>query len=169
MLIKRLVQRAENFLPGFLLALMTVLVIIDVLCRYILNVSFAGSAELATAFFVWLVFIGSAGAVRKLQHIGIEGFSIFIPQAGKPWLHLFMSTAILVVSLHMTRIGYNLSMNSWDREIDMVGIPYFYVYLAIPISFALMAIHSAAQIIDILRNWQDAECVRLKTYTDPEV
>ncbi|CAH1686980.1 TRAP-type C4-dicarboxylate transport system permease small subunit [Hyphomicrobiales bacterium] len=169
MFAKRFVQWAENTLPGSLLALMTVLVIIDVLCRYILNVSFAGSAEVATALFVWLVFLGSAGAVRKLQHIGIEGFSVFIPKAGKPWLHLAMSGAILLVSLHMVRIGYNLSMNSWDREIDMVGVPYFYVYIAIPISFALIAIHSLTQVIDILRNWQEAECVRLKNYTDPEV
>lgn len=124
----RLVHWIETRLPGLLLALMTLLVIVDVLGRYVLNMTFAGAAEVATALFVWLVFLGSAGAVRKFQHIGIEGFTAFIPKSAQPWLQLAVSGSILAVSVHMARISYDLSMASWEREIDMVGVPYFYVY-----------------------------------------
>ncbi|WP_439496269.1 TRAP transporter small permease [Bosea sp. (in: a-proteobacteria)] len=167
--IMRLVHWLETHLPGLLLALMTLLVIVDVLGRYVLNMTFAGAAEVATALFVWLVFLGSAGAVRKFQHIGIEGITAFIPKSAQPWLQLAVSGSILVVSVHMARISYDLSMASWEREIDMVGVPYFYVYIVIPVSFALIAVHSLVQVVDILRNWSEAECVRIKTRTDAEV
>ena len=148
---------------------MTLLVLVDVTGRYVLDMTFAGAAEVATALFVWLVILGSAGAVRKLQHIGIEGLTPYIPKAVQPWLQLAVSSSILAVSIHMARLSFDLSMSSWEREIDMVGIPYFYVYIVIPLSFALIAFHSLVQILDILKNRGEAECVRIKTRTDAEV
>lgn len=169
MRIMRIVHWAEDWIPALLLAVMTGLVIVDVTGRYVLNTSFAGTAEIATALFVWLIFLGSSGAVRKLQHIGIEGLTVFIPDRLLPWLQLAISLAIAAVSLHMARIGLNLANASWEREIDMVGVPYFYVYLVIPISFALIALHSALQVVDILRHWEQAQSVRTRTRTDSEI
>ncbi len=165
----RIVYLIEDYVPGILLALMTMLVLVDVTGRYVLNISFAGSAEVATALFVWLVFLGSSGAVRKFQHIGIEGFTAFIPKAGLPWLQLAISSAILAVSVHFVRIGFNLANASWGREIDMVGVSYFYVYIIVPVSFGLMAWHSLVQIIDVVKNWNEAACLRHKNIRDLEV
>ena len=169
MALTRIIYLIEDHAPGILLALMTILVLVDVTGRYILNISFAGSSEVATALFVWLVFLGSSGAVRKLQHIGIEGLTALIPKAGLPWLQLAISGLILAVSLHFVRIGFNLSNASWGREIDMVGVSYFYVYIIVPISFGLMAWHSLVQILDLLRNWSGAACLQNRHNRDLEV
>jgi TRAP-type transport system small permease protein len=165
----RILYMIEDHVPGILLALMTVLVLVDVTGRYVLNISFAGSAEVATALFVWLVFLGSSGAVRKFQHIGIDGFTAFVPKVGLPWLQLAISGAIFVLSIYFVRIGFNLANASWGREIDMVGVSYFYVYIIVPISFGLMAWHSLVQIIDIVKNREDAVCLRHKNTRDLEV
>lgn len=169
MALTRTIYMIEDYVPGILLALMTILVLVDVTGRYVLNISFAGSAEIATALFVWLVFLGSSGAVRKFQHIGIEGLTIFIPKAGLIWLQLAISAAIFAVSIYLVRIGFNLANASWGREIDMVGVSYFYVYIIVPISFGLMAWHSLVQIVDIAKNRHSAACMRHKTTRDLEV
>ena len=165
----RLVYWIEDYLPGILLAVMTGLVIVDVTGRYVLGVTFAGTAEIATALFVWLVFLGSSGAVRKLQHIGIAGLSELLPPRALIVLQLLISAAIFLACLHVARISFHLSNASWGREIDMVGVPYFYVYIIIPVSFVLMAFHCAAQILDILRNGDKSELVARRATTDAEI
>lgn len=165
----RLVHWIEDYLPGILLAIMTGLVIVDVTGRYVLGMSFAGGAEVATALFVWLVFLGSSGAVRKLQHIGIAGLSNLLPRPALIVMQLLISAAIFLACLHVARISFNLSNASWGREIDMVGVPYFYVYIIIPFSFALMAFHCAAQILDILRNGGKSKVVAMRATTDAEI
>ena len=165
----RLVYWIEDYLPGILLAVMTGLVIVDVTGRYVLGVTFAGTAEIATALFVWLVFLGSSGAVRKLQHIGIAGLSELLPPRALVVLQLLISAAIFLACLHVARISLHLSNASWGREIDMVGVPYFYVYIIIPVSFVLMAFHCAAQILDILRNGDRSKLVATRATTDAEI
>jgi TRAP-type C4-dicarboxylate transport system permease small subunit len=51
----------------------------------------------------------------------------------------------------------------------MVGVPYFYVYIIIPVSFVLMAFHCAAQILDILRNGDRSKLVATRATTDAEI
>jgi TRAP-type C4-dicarboxylate transport system permease small subunit len=165
----RLVYWIEDYLPGVLLAVMTGLVIVDVTGRYVLGATFAGAAEIATALFVWLVFLGSSGAVRKLQHIGIAGLSELLPPRALIVLQLLISAAIFLACLHVARISFHLSNASWGREIDMVGVPYFYVYIIIPVSFVLMAFHCAAQILDILRNGDKSKLVATRATTDAEI
>lgn len=165
----RIIHWLEDRLPGYLLAAMTGLVIIDVCGRYLSLWSVAGGAEIATALFVWLVFLGSAAAVRKLQHIGIGGVAEYMPTKVLVWLKLLICIVILLACLHVTRISFNLANASWGREIDMVGIPYFYVYLIIPLSFALMTLHTSMQIVDILRRGSESEVVAGRATRDSDV
>lgn len=55
----------EDWIPAAILGVMTVVVVVDVCGRYVINTTVPGTSELATAMFVWLVFLGSAGAVRR--------------------------------------------------------------------------------------------------------
>jgi TRAP-type C4-dicarboxylate transport system permease small subunit len=119
----RLVYWIEDYLPGILLAVMTGLVIVDVTGRYVLGVTFAGGAEIATALFVWLVFLGSSGAVRKLQHIGIAGLSELLPPRALIVLQLLISAAIFLACLHVARISFHLSNASWGGRSTWSGCP----------------------------------------------
>lgn len=156
----RLIDWIEDNVPGLLLGAMTVIVVIDVLGRYVLNFSFAGSAELATAMFVWLVFLGSACAARKLQHVAIDGVTGRIPAAWKAPLQVAIHAAIIAISAYMVVVSTRLSFASWNREIDVLGVSYFFIYIIIPISFLLMGWHSAGHIAKTLRHWNNPDAVK---------
>ncbi|MCA0422497.1 MAG: TRAP transporter small permease [Proteobacteria bacterium] len=159
----------EDQLPGMLLAIMTCLVVIDVTGRYIFNWSFAGGAELATALFVWLVFLGSASAFRKFQHIGIAGITDWLPPKVLVAVNFVITLMIITVSAYIAKISFNLSNASWDREIDMVGIPYFYVYIVIPLSFVLIAAHAIRQAVDLIRNGTHAQAMAGRLSQDGDI
>ncbi len=147
----------EDNAPAFLLAAMTVLVVVDVTCRYFLNVAFAGSSELATAMFVWLVFVGAAGATRKLQNIAVDGITLLLGEAIKRPLETVLHLATVGGCAYVAYFSTKLSFASWEREIDMLGIPYTFVYAAIPVGFGLMGLHSAIHAVDRLTGRKPVE------------
>jgi TRAP-type C4-dicarboxylate transport system permease small subunit len=155
----------EDNAPAFLLAAMTALVVVDVTCRYFLNVAFAGSSELATAMFVWLVFVGAAGATRKLQNIAVDGLSMLLGEAIKRPLETALHLATVMGCVYVTYFSTKLSFASWEREIDMLGIPYTFVYAAIPIGFGLMGVHSTIHAIDRLTGRKPIEPAAAKPET----
>lgn len=159
----------EDQLPGILLAIMTGLVVVDVTGRYLFNWSYAGGAEVATALFVWLVFLGSSAAFRKMQHIGIAGITEMLPPKILVAVNLCITLMIVAVSIYIAKISFNLSMASWDREIDMVGVPYFYVYIVIPLSFVLIACHAIGQSLDLLRNGTAARSMAGRISQDGDI
>ena len=62
----------EEIICGFFLVLMVVLVICNVLLRYIFSYSIYWAEEIATISFVWLVFIGSSAVYKHKMDIGVD-------------------------------------------------------------------------------------------------
>ncbi len=65
-------NRLEENLMGFLLAVMTLLTALQVLLRYAFNTGLIWSLEATTYCFAWLVLLGMSYGVRTRSHIAVE-------------------------------------------------------------------------------------------------
>jgi len=65
-------DRLEEGLLAFLLAVMTLIVFTQVVARYVFNYSFVWALETVTYLFAGLIFLGMAYGVRVGAHIGID-------------------------------------------------------------------------------------------------
>jgi TRAP-type C4-dicarboxylate transport system permease small subunit len=157
MLMNRFFEILEEWIPAALLLLMTVIVLIDVSGRYVLNFTVPGATEVAMVLFVWLIFLGSAGAIRKFKHIGIDTLVMMLPLKLRPALLLITSTLLLALSLYMLKLSWSLVLASGSRVMEMMQLPYTYIYAVMPISSALISWHLGAHIVDLLRHWSTAE------------
>jgi len=141
----------EETVPALLMGLMVALIFADASGRYILNRPLQGAGELATLLFVWQVFLGAAGALRRHLHVGIEYFVQMLPIRGRLVVQLGVYVLLLATVLVIAKLGWDLTLASSNRLKPVVNVPYTYIYLAVPLSFGLMAIHLFSSFV---RSWR---------------
>lgn len=76
---------------------------------------------------------------------------------------------VLAISVYVIKLSATLTLQSWGREIEVLHLPYFYIYGVVPICFVLIAYHSCAQIIDLARNGIHAMTLQGRLLSDVEV
>ncbi len=136
-----LLARGEAVVIIALVAVMTVVVFLQVVYRYVLIQPLHWSEELARYLFVWLSILGATLGVQKQGHFGLEIFFRMFPKQGQ-WLmrlliHLLMGSVILVLLVY----GITLVEKTALQESPAMGIPMSWAYACLPFGAALMAIH----------------------------
>ena len=70
--LKKILNNIEEIIASGFIIVTTVLVVINVFMRYFLKTGLYWSEEVATASFVWAVFIGAVAGYKKGKHIGVD-------------------------------------------------------------------------------------------------
>jgi len=78
-----LVFKALDALLAALLAGMVLMVLGNVLLRYLFNSGIVASEELSRILFIWLSFIGAVVAVREGTHLGMDTLVARLPPGGR--------------------------------------------------------------------------------------
>ncbi|ESR23725.1 TRAP transporter small permease [Lutibaculum baratangense] len=144
-LLDRVVTAAEATLMVASLALSVGFLVADIVLRVAANVALPWAAEATRYAIVWLVFIGGSRAARTGAHITIDAVPEFLPE--RP-ARLVLTAGLVVSSLSCAVLAwYGVAlvrqMMNFRQLSPSLEIPMWWVYLALPIGFALMAIRFA--------------------------
>jgi TRAP-type C4-dicarboxylate transport system permease small subunit len=124
-----------------LASIMTVVVFLQVVFRYVLTQPLYWSEEIARYLFVWLSILGATLGLQKGGHFGLDVFYRMLPDRGRQVMrqviHLFMGVVILVILVQ----GITLVQKTSLQESPAMGISMGWAYAALPVGAALMAIH----------------------------
>lgn len=149
MIILRYFDEACRFLVGLSILVMVASIFGQVFYRIVVD-SFLGWAEEVARFsFVWLVFSGSVCAFRGRNHLGIDFLPEVLGPRGRVALDALICVIVMIFCIVLARYGYTLTMRTMTQTAPATGIIMGYVYIAMPISAALIAIFAAA---DTVRN-----------------
>ncbi|MFH1155498.1 MAG: TRAP transporter small permease [Pseudomonadota bacterium] len=128
---------------------MTVIVALQVFCRYALNHSLFWSEELARFLLVWLTFLGASVAYHRKAHPGIDLFVSFLPAklrrymaAGVHGVTLFLSGVMIISGLQF----------AWFVRLQIspaLSLPKWTVMAIIPVSGLLLLIHAGVFLVRI--------------------
>ncbi len=144
-------EKGLMILCGLCLACFTLSTLIDVTTRE------AGRPllwlqEVTSTFFVYGVFIGSAVATRRNDHLFLSALTEKMTGSARRFFEVFNRTVVLLVGVGMVWFG-------WQNVITGLGsfrmpsmLPMSYLYLGIPLCGALVALFSVEQIVNGLRN-----------------
>ena len=116
--------------------------ILDIVLRSTVGVSFAWAPELTRYAIVWLVFIGASVGARSGAHISIDLFSEVLSERHARWL-LQGAAAISVLGCFMLAYhGARLvqHMAQFNQHSPSLRWPMWAIYLAVPIGFGLMSL-----------------------------
>ena len=146
-------ENLEKMICVFCLALMSVIIVMQVFCRYVLNNSLSWSEELARYLFVWMIYIGISYGVKMDKHICVDAVYTFMPKGVKKWYAivayaLFLLFAVAVVYYGILVVGMQISSGQVSPA---MGLPMQYVYAAPTVGMILTSIRLIQKIVEALR------------------
>ncbi|MDM0074018.1 TRAP transporter small permease [Variovorax sp. J2P1-59] len=124
-----------------LLATMAVLVIANVISRYVFSYSFTWVEEATRYMMIWSAFLGAGVALRVGGHIAIDTLPGALPPRAARLLRALIVLVLAVTLLVLIWLGVEYSEFAWEQETPVLGWSFGKVYLAMPIGAALMLVH----------------------------
>lgn len=131
------------------LALMTAVVIVEVIARYAFNAPIIWSNEVATYLFIYAVFFGGSVALKRKELMDVQFIRDRCPAPVRWVMGLLSHIVILGFTLVGTIFSGDLILTSYRTGTisPALEIPMLYVYLPIPVGFTLMGLFSLINLL----------------------
>lgn len=139
-LMRRLINLPE-IIVGFLLSFVTVLIIIAVIFRYLLNAPISWYEELGRVIFMWIAFLGAAIGVKNKLHFGITFFVTKFPEKLRYISQLIGILVSLSVSVVLFLASYNVTAMSLKHEFHQLEVSAAWLNASVTVSTALMILY----------------------------
>ncbi len=144
--ILRLLNTVIMGFSGIMLAIMTTLVLLQVIWRYVLESPFPQSQELAIYAMVYVVMFGSTIAVYKKSHIAVNLLVEKLPDSISFWVKMLAYAIIIYFFYLLITQGWALSLRSMRQSSPTTDIPVGYIVASIPISSAISLVYILEQV-----------------------
>jgi TRAP-type C4-dicarboxylate transport system permease small subunit len=134
-------EKALDFLMAFLLTLMGIFIFGNIVLRYVFNSGITWAEELSRYMFVWLVFLGTVGAMKDNNHLGFTALVQKMPPTLKKITYI-CSNILVVICLWIVFDGsMKMTKMTLTTFSPTVGMPVATMYaVGIPVSVAMLLI-----------------------------
>lgn len=134
---------------------MIAITFLQVVFRYVLSAPLPWSEEAARYCFVWIVFLGAALGLERGVHLGVD---LLVNRMPEPMRRLTALVCDLLIAVFAAVIIYAsipvLHLNALQHS-PALGVQMSWIYLAIPVSMALILLITAARVFTRLRAAQE--------------
>ena len=141
-------EKTVRFTLIVMMAVMTVVIIIQVFLRYLFSFSLSWSEEVARYLMIWVAFLGASLALKKGLHIGVELVISRVGQKVKKWILLVSQASILIFLLYLTVGGGKLAWAVRDQSSPALLFSMGWAYLSAPVGGLFMVIQSFHLLIE---------------------
>lgn len=135
-----------------LLVAMTVLIVVQVMCRNIFSYSISWADEVALDMFIYITFFTLAVTLRGDQHLRVELFVAHLPKVGRKYLELLDNLILLALSIMMVYTGFLLVKYGFNSKMASTGWPTAIIYLPTPITGLVCCIHQVLRVFGIAQS-----------------
>lgn len=132
---------------SFLLGVIVIILLAQVVFRYVLGNPLVGSEDAAKLATIWMVFLGAGLAVRDRLHIKID---YFVDKLAPRWQRVIDVSTDIVELIFIGIVLYQcIELFDMQHGMKSVGlnIDVTFFSAALPAGFALMAIYMMRQIL----------------------
>lgn len=149
--------KIEDYAAALMLIGMILLVVLQVLFRYVFHVSPMGAEEMARYLMIWISFLVAGAAVRTGEHISIDILPMVLKNERLiKGVRVFLDFVTLIAVgiffiLSAKYLAYNLS--SGERSIAL-RFPMWLPTACVFIGALMMTVYSAIRVINDLRGKQ---------------
>ena len=98
-ILKFLNDYLEETICIILMSVMTIIIFIQVIMRYVMHNSLSWSEELARYCFIWLIYIGVAYGCKLMKHIKIDAALKLFPEKVRPYITIIGELLVLAFAL----------------------------------------------------------------------
>ncbi len=152
---KLIFENFEGIVASILFCITLLLVMLNVITRYVFKTGIPWSEEFATGCFVWTAFVGSAACYKYRAHVGVDLIVNRLPSAPQNAVKIIIDLLMTILCGIFFVLSIKYIIRSARKPTPILGISSAYVSSSLVVSFFDMTIWS---IIFILR---DLKSIRL--------
>lgn len=136
------ISRTESVILAMGVILMATNTMGNVLSRFLLGESLHFAEEVNRILIIMITFAGIGYAARHGRHIRMSAFYDMLPVGGRRAMMIMMSlfTALVMFALCYYSFGYIQTIYSRGRVLPSLSIPVWWIYVWVPIGFAITGI-----------------------------
>lgn len=149
---KKLINAYNKIEKGFLifcLVLMTVILFVQVIARFVFNSSFTWSEEAARYIFIWMIWMSASYGVSNGSHIRVEIIADKLKGKARDALELLVDLIVLSSNILMCYLGIVYTARHFVRGTlsNATRFPLWIVYLAFPVGTGLVSLRMIANCV----------------------
>lgn len=139
----------SEWLLVVLVGMMALLMMLQIVMRYLFNRPLVFTEEAARFLFVWTVFLGAAEAFRRKAHIGIDVLVKVMPKRLQWATEGLVSVITVGVLIVLFISGVQVVKATSRSSLTTIPLPMSSLYLALPVASALMLL----DVFKRITNW----------------
>lgn len=153
-MLKKLDEKFEETILCILLVLMTIILGIQIIARYVFGNSLAWSEELVRYLFVWSTFLGIPYCIRRKSSIKVDQFRALMPDSVQKILLFLDKIIIFVLFLILAIFSFNVVKNTYisGQTSAAMGIPMWLVQVSVFIGAVLSMIRIIQNFMDLIKS-----------------
>jgi C4-dicarboxylate transporter, DctQ subunit len=139
---KNLLDNIESYICRVLLSCFVILLFAQIVSREVFGYSISWTEELSVYMFVWFVFFGASYAARLSAHNRVTFQFKWLPEKVTMLLVLLSDLIWVAFNSYFVYLSFDFVFNRMNLfwKSQTLGIPMKYIYLVLPITFALMTL-----------------------------
>ena len=155
-MLKKILNEFEIYIGTVIFLILTVLLTIQVVSRYVFHHSFTWTEEAAVVMFVWLIYLGVAAAITKRKHLRIDALITVLPFRTKKFLLILDNLICFFFCIGVVPPFTKIIQNQIDKHAvtSLLRWPKAVVYSIIPVCMVLTCIRL---IQDTIRLYHESE------------
>jgi TRAP-type C4-dicarboxylate transport system permease small subunit len=140
-IIWKIIRNIDDIVGMVLMGFIVLLACANVFMRYVVGAPWGWVEEVTIFTFVWLTMIGAASVIKAEGHCSIDVLVRRLPPKYERTATIAADICVIITLLLMIWYGWELAMGAGGKVTPMLGIPYTYVDLAIPVASVFMLIY----------------------------
>ncbi|MCC1493112.1 TRAP transporter small permease [Cognatishimia sp. F0-27] len=145
-------SRLAGTLAAILMALTGAMLTYEVIARYFFIKPTIWAAELSQMCLIWGCLLGMAHVLSIRRHITVNAVTNLLPLRIQRLCVGFSLLFLIVFSLIVAVYGWDIFYDSFERGRttgSLMNLPVWITELAVPVGFALLALQSLVELIDL--------------------
>jgi TRAP-type C4-dicarboxylate transport system permease small subunit len=147
----KLIARLTDWLAALPLFALLAIFNAAVVMRYFVDRPLQWTEEIAGLLMVWIVMLGGISAERDNQHLAIPVLVDLLSPKVTAALNLLVSLLSAAFLLYVSYVGLMLALSVKFKVTDILRISYFWIDIAIPIGFVVIAAYMVVSGVDQAR------------------
>ena len=154
-----MLEKIEKFVACVCVSVMAVLVIANVIARYVFNHSLAVSDEISTYLFVLMSFMGTAIAARRRAHLGLSIITDRVTPRARLVIHISMYGISALFCLLIVIFGVQMVISQYQmgQETATMQWPEWIYGSFVPVGAAFAAIAFLEGMADMYKEYRAEE------------
>ncbi|MEY4680867.1 MAG: TRAP transporter small permease [Alphaproteobacteria bacterium] len=148
---RRHVASPEQVAMNVAFAVLLVAICWGVLSRHVVAAPAAWVEEVAALAYCWLIFVGSAEAHRRAQHVGVDVLTSLLPRQARQALAVAVEAFVVVLAAYVAWLAVLQAIASHSSATSMLRLPLSTGYAGVAAGFLLIGLRGAQRLARLAR------------------